>query len=50
MAAVRAPLEAKLNLDLRGFGLESQDLAELLPCPVAIGSPCATLVATIRQM
>jgi uncharacterized protein len=35
IAAVRAPVEATVNLDLRRFGLKSQGLAELVTRPVA---------------
>jgi uncharacterized protein len=45
IAAVRTPVEAKLNLDLRGFGLQSQGLAELATRPIATLVIAGALIA-----
>jgi uncharacterized protein len=45
IAAARLPLEAKINLDLRGAGLSSQGLAPLLSRPVATLALAGALIA-----
>jgi len=45
IAAARLPLEARINLDLRGLGLDSQGLAPLLGRPVATLAVAGALLA-----